>query len=188
MAWNALKTWTTEILTSTDLNAQVRDNVGFLKSIFESYTVFRDEKPANTAGQTFTIAAWNTRQINVKEGDDAGNLTLSSNKITFTPGRYYVSFKVNTVNNAANANNQKLRLRDTTGGVTYLSGQNYAVSNVDGATLTLEGIINVATTVALDLEHYVSSASGGTQIGGTALNVGEVEVYLMGTVIRLDDV
>lgn len=188
MAWNALKTWTTEILTSTDLNAQVRDNVGFLKSVFESYTVFRDEKPANTAGQTFTNAAWNTRQINVKEGDDAGNLTLASNQIIFTSGRYYVSFKVNAVNGAGAANNHKLRLRDTAGGVTYLSGQNYVVSTGDGATLSLEGIINVATTVTLNLEHYVSAASAGTQTGGAQLNVAEVEVYLVGTVIRLDDV
>lgn len=185
MAWNALKTWTTEILTSTDLNAQVRDNVGFLKSIFESYTVFRDEKPANTAGQNLTNSTWVTRNINVKEGDDAGNLTLSSNQIIFTPGRYFVSFDVSAANGGVNPQNHKLRLRDVAGAVTFLSGANVPVGNADGVTLYMRGIINVPTTTTLDVQHY---STGTTQTGGNALNAGETEVYLTGIVIRLDDV
>lgn len=185
MPWNALKTWTTEILTSTDMNAQIRDNAGFLKNIFDSYTVFRDEKAANTAGQALTNATWVTRQINIKEGDVANNLTLASNQITFTPGIYYVSFTVSGSNGSAGLVNHKLRFRNVAGAVTLLSGGNTGIGANDGATVSMEGIINIATTTTLDVQHYVS---GATQSGGAALNAGETEVYLMGIVIRLDDV
>ncbi|MBK9322713.1 MAG: hypothetical protein IPM97_07165 [Bdellovibrionaceae bacterium] len=59
-----------------------------LKSTGELLIV--DEKPANTAGGTFTSGSWQTRTLNTTRFNTIPGASLASNQITLPAGTYYV--------------------------------------------------------------------------------------------------
>ena len=131
---------------------------------------FQDQKANTTAPASIASGAWRTREINTEVTDTAGIASVASNQMTLPAGSYEVW--ASAPSSAATSNN-RIRLRDTTGGVTLVQGTNGSNPNANAITLSLHGFFTLTTSSALELQHYTSSTGNG----GIAVSSGEVEVY-----------
>jgi microcystin-dependent protein len=140
------------------------------------YALFRDEKPQGTDGGSNTSNTWETRDLNTKIVDTGGNVTLASNQFTLETGVYEIDARA-----PSNQMNQhRLRLRNISDSVTILEGQNSAVPNALGGTVShafLRGRFIITTPKTFEIQHR-GTANGGSDAFGRNMNVpGANEVY-----------
>jgi hypothetical protein len=143
----------------------------------------RDQKAANTAGGASAATTWNVRDLNTVIENSIQGASVASNQITLPAGTYRVSAACP----GHNIGNSKLRLRDAGDTVTYLAGQSYFYSATDNGeqNALLRGIITLAASDTMELQHYSLSAKA-TDGMGVQTNVGEVEVYADIVIEQLD--
>ena len=58
--------------------------------LFTSYAIIADQKSQNTAGGTFTLGAWRTRDLQTELADPDGIVSISSNQFTLAAGSYLI--------------------------------------------------------------------------------------------------
>ena len=58
--------------------------------LFSSYAIIADQKAQNTAGGTFTLGAWRTRDLNTEIADPDGIVSISTNQFTLGAGSYFI--------------------------------------------------------------------------------------------------
>lgn len=145
--------------------------------------IITDQKISGTDGGTFTSGAWQTRTLNTISGDTTiGTLvTLDSNQITITAGRYWLSVMAP----ACKVGVHQIRLANITN-TTYSYGM-----NADSATSTggmsqsnLSGFINISGTTIYEIQHQCSSSNTGSGFG-RATNFGGTEVYTIVTIVKM---
>ncbi len=148
-------------------------NASVVESDSGQYILIRDEKSSGTAGGTFTLGDWRTRDLNTIVQDETGNVTLSSNQFTLPAGTY----RFLAVAPARIVNVHKLRLQNTTDATTVEEGVNtiahVADSGTTNAWVTREFTITASKT--FELQHR-STATQATDGFGVATSFG-VEVY-----------
>lgn len=133
----------------------------------EDFVLIQDQKTSGTAGQSLTNSTWNKRDLTQKPVDTGSIASLSGASVISLPrGRYSV---VGHASSGANIGNHRLRLRDTTNGVTLLSGTN-AVNNSNAV---ISGEFELTGTVNIELQHWCTVAASG----GAAATTGESEIY-----------
>ena len=58
--------------------------------LFSSYAIIADQKTQNTAGGTFTLGAWRTRDLNTEIADPDGIVSIATNQFTLGAGSYLI--------------------------------------------------------------------------------------------------
>ena len=142
----------------------------------EDYTskwaYFRDEKASGTQGGTSVGGTWTKRTLNTVAANTIPGCTLTSDVISLPAGIYYVQARVQQ----RSPNLAKMRLRNTTDGVTLLVGMSQYGSGTDSNLLcSAAGKFTISGTKNIELQYY--SAAVTTYGLGVAVSSGEVEVY-----------
>lgn len=145
------------------------------------YINVQDQKTLNTNGGTPSAATYNTRVLNTEVNDTNSDCSLASNQMTLTAGTYECVVSAP----AYSAGHHKLRLRNVTDSTTVLVGSaDYGVTGAQAQSNRsfLSGRFTIAASKALEVQHYIESASGGSLGLGAPTNATEVEVY---TIVEL---
>ena len=113
---------------------------------------FEDRKAIGVLSGTATNGAWRTRDLNT-EVDPDGLATLSANQITLAAGTYHVWAEAG----GYRVNGHQIRLQDIDNTVTLLTGLSQRSHDTDttSTTSTLAGLIVLAATTVLELQHRV---------------------------------
>lgn len=135
--------------------------------------IIADQKAQNTAGGTFTLGAWRTRDLNIELADPDGLATIAANQITLAAGTY----RTLIIAPAYKVGDHASRLQNITDATTVLTGTSETTSTADAVTShsTIAGRFTIAAAKALEVQHQ--SASTGTTDGfGRQANF-QVEQY-----------
>jgi len=142
-----------------------------------------------------TLGTWNTRTLNTEKTDDIG-ITTTTNAMSLVAGTYYIDVSAatqfsGTTNSVAKNMTNKLRVRNTTDGVTLVDGLSHFIANNDtsGADAEdkdftqvahLRGYFTLAGTKNVEIQNWVNNAAAISPAarGGKATSSGETEVYL----------
>jgi hypothetical protein len=65
---------------------------GLTAGLFSSYAIIADQKAQGTAGGTFTLGAWRTRDLNTEIADPDGIVSISTNQFTLGAGTYLITW------------------------------------------------------------------------------------------------
>lgn len=175
------------IITPTKMSLEGRAFQGALYHI-------RDEKASGTDGDALTSGSWTTRTLQTEKQDDL-TVTTAANVISLAAGTYWT--EINAVSHfsgtATNGGVQnimsKLRLRNTTDGVTLCHGIGIRYQGQDdgggnnqamdiGLMTTISDRFVLAGTKNVELQNWITNGfSGPTSKGGKAISSGENEVY-----------
>lgn len=128
----------------------------------------QDQKANTTVPASLTTGAWRTRELNTEVVDTASIASVAANQVTVTAGTYIVFGTAPNVNTGVTG---RLRVRDTTGGVTLVQGTNGGASA--DALLSVFGYFTITVSSVLELQHFPN----GTNAGGVPNSTGDVEVY-----------
>lgn len=180
------KTWSTgELVTASNLNAELRDRMEYLKLrlVEGQYICIRDEKASGTNGGTFTSGAWQTRDLNTEVSDVGGYASVASNQITLGAGTYLANIRCP----AYQVSRHKARLQNITDGTTVLLGTSEVTAAVSVTTESkVCGIFTLAASKVLEVQHYCSGTLASTGFGLPA-SFGVNEVYTTVELIRIGD-
>jgi hypothetical protein len=127
---------------------------------------YQDQKTSGTNPASIVQAAWRTRELNTEVVDTANLGSLAANQVTLQPGTYIAWM---LANGAVASSSDRLRLRDTTGGVTLFQGSN----GRQGTAIAGFGVFTITVVSALEVQHFCTTTGNG----GTPVTTGEVEVY-----------
>ena len=123
---------------------------------------FRDEKPINNQGGTFTSGAWRTRDLNATQFNDITGASLASNQITLGAGTYsvYASLPSYTVSG------NKGRLFNITDSTQTILGN--SLRGVADQVMIAEvlGTFTIAGSKVFELQHQCITTVGGNGFGG----------------------
>lgn len=138
------------------------------------YAYFRDEKPAGTSGGSTSATTWQTRDLNAAVKIYIPGASLSGNRFTLPPGRYYIRAYVPVYIGLYS----RAALYDYTHS-TYLlySPSCFTSSSGSGFCLQpIEGEITLSAQTTLELRMWVSAANAA----GMGINTspsGVTEIY-----------
>ncbi len=139
----------------------------------KKYIKVSDVKAQNTAGGTFTLGAWRTRDINTEDIDTGSNCSIAANQITLDAGTY----ECRIMCPAYRCVSHQARLYDNTGAAVLLLGTSVR-SNSSAESTSYSFIIGRFTLAAesvLEVQHYCTGDSATIGFGQQA-NIGN-EVY-----------
>jgi hypothetical protein len=128
-----------------------------------SHVYIRDEKASGTAGGTATSGSFQTRTLNTKVSDARGLATLASNQITLAAGTYIVFARAPALGVAQH----QARLQNVTAGTTLIVGTaSYSdISTPSQSDSFIQGVITVAASQALEIQHRVATTASGNGFG-----------------------
>jgi len=154
----------------------------FVKNIVQGYLLYEDQKAAGTHGGGFVKDIWQKRTL-AEQSDENSYGTVSSSVITLEAGTYIVSGSAP----ALQVSRHQTRLRNTTSNTTLLVGSSEDAPAAVGSTSrsTIAGLITVAASQNLELQHHCNSTHANDGFG-IAADFGEVEVYARVEFWRVD--
>lgn len=129
--------------------------------------VIYDKKSIGTQGGTFTTGAWRTRDLNTIDTNAGSRITLSSNQITLTAGKYYIDA-------SAPANevlSHTIRLRNITDSSTDVFGTTEECGNDGEFFVTrsfLKGYLDINANKTYEIQHQGSRTETTDGFGGAA--------------------
>jgi hypothetical protein len=116
--------------------------------LFSSYAIIADQKTQNTAGGTFTLGAWRTRDLNTEVADPDGIVSISSNQFTLGAGSYLIRWVTITYNVYQN---QSRVYNITDASVEGFSQSNYGIyGNFPWGTIRM----TIAGSKTFEIQHY----------------------------------
>lgn len=128
----------------------------FANGMNKPYSVFMDVKSTSSFGGAFTASIWKTRTLNTSTVNTITGCSLSSNRVTLPPGKYYFNWKCPAVQTQSH----KTRLRKITpspsatiavGTSEYAGSDNQNSNNSSG-----NYIVTLTATSTLELQHRCS--------------------------------
>ena len=144
----------------------------------QPYILVRDEKAANTAGGTFTAAAWRDRVLNVERVDTHSIATLASNQVTIPAGTYRYRYRAPAMVTV----HHKGRLYNHTAGAEIAGSISEAHRDGAGGDSGLtvsegSGRFTIAVASAIGVQHWCTTTRA-TDGFGPATNIdSKVEVF-----------
>ena len=136
-----------------------------------------DKKTVGTAGGTFTMTGWRTRDLNTILTDSGSIVSsLANNQFTLPPGTYDIKCKAPAYYVGLHA----CRLRNITAGTTAAVGTTENTSTNSNSVQTSSYIdtrITIAVSTTFELQHYAKSRSQSTTGLGSPANIDQDEVY-----------
>ena len=170
MAWNTPITWDVDqIVTNTNLNEQIRDNLTYLKAAWDGYILLEDQKAQGTDGGTFTAGAWQTRDLNTEVADVGEHASLSSNQFTLDAGTYEAWWRAP----GYRVNGHQTRLQNVTDGTTIKEGSTSAAefedSSAGGLVIQTDSVgqcrFTIASSKTFEIQHRCSVTRATTGFG-----------------------
>lgn len=145
----------------------------------------RDQRTSGSASQTITSSTWTKRDLQTTATNEVVGATLTSSVISLPAGTYYADVKSTLrfrhLPGEGSPPTAKLRLRNTTGGTTLISGLNSAIFSTAASavvestvSIPLSGRFTLAGTTNVEVQAYVVATSLS---GGVPSTSGEDEVY-----------
>jgi len=167
---DALVNWTTGIR-----NVAIGPSGTIMQNLIDAYAVVAHSVVSGTGAGSMPTTTWNPRTLNTIKKDPSGIISLGSNQITLTKGRYRCRIIVPGYNVGAH----KARLQNITDASTELLGLN---SNSGSLTImtnsVIEGDFTITATKVFEVQHYHVGAP--TDAWGTAVSApGVTEEYLV---------
>ncbi len=158
--------------------SQFTNDAGYLQP---QIMIVQDQKPAGTAGGTFTSGAWQTRDLNTIQYNSIPGASLASNRVTLPAGTYLVKASAP----AFYVGNHKTRLYNFTGSSTLIAGSlEMSFQGSTGYDQTRSFVLGSFTLVgntAIELQHRCYATRSTDGFGGfnssNASTWGEVETY-----------
>lgn len=137
----------------------------------------RDEKSSGTAGGATSATTWHTRTLNTVKTNEITGASLSSDQITLPAGTYFIHARAPAYNSGA----IKSRLYNVTDAavVSELFGASVtsATANASSPDATLFGRFTLASSKALRLEMFATSAQATNGLGFPSTSSATTEVY-----------
>jgi len=124
----------------------------------------RDEKAQNTAGGTFTLGAWRTRDLNTEKTNEITGASLAANQITLPAGTYDVEWSAP----ASQVAQHQSKLYDVTNTADLIIGSCEFSSNVGLYAATRScghGRITLAGITLIELQHQSIATKAGDGFG-----------------------
>jgi hypothetical protein len=148
-----------------------------------SIATLEDQKAPATAGGTFTLGVFRTRDLNT-EDDPGGIVTLAANQFTLQAGTYFIRASAP----ADRVDSHQTRLQNITDATTDIIGSSeFADAGIRIQTRSvLEGRITITSPKVFELQHR-STATRAVNGFGIAANVGLNELYSEVEIIKLDE-
>ena len=130
--------------------------------MFSSYAIIADQKAQNTAGGTFTLGAWRTRDLNTEIADPDGIVSIASDQFTLGAGSYLIRWACPTYQVYSN---QSRVYNITDSSVEGISQSTYAIYGHFpwGATR-----VTIAGSKAFEIQHRCSNTRATNGFGGVA--------------------
>ena len=146
----------------------------------KKYWIVKDVKSDGTNGGTFTKGSWQTRDLNTLEGDSDTSVTLSSNQITLTAGKY----QIDATAPAYKVGFHQCRFRNITDSTTVIAGTSQRGTSSNTSISSLSGYIDITSTKVYELQHRCSTTNSGDGFGD-ASGFGESELYSVVKIIKV---
>lgn len=130
----------------------------------------RDEKAANTAGDTFTAGSYQMVTLNAVKINTITGASVSSSQVVLPAGTYEVNAMT-----GVNQGLQRSRIYDVTNSAVLLQGLNNPLATGSapaGPYAFMQGYITLAGTTTLEYQHRTTVTSAAA-----AANFGDTEVY-----------
>jgi hypothetical protein len=131
------------------------------------YACICDQKTATTAGGTFTLGAWRTRDLNTELYDPDGIVSIASNQFTLAAGTYIIEWSAT----AHFVDGHQTRLYNATDASVVESGssERSGVSGIHGQSIG-KAMVTLAASKALEIQHQCQTTRAtdgfGTATGG----------------------
>lgn len=141
----------------------------------------RDEKSSGTAGGTFTAGSYQTRTINIIDGDTSFS-SLNNNQITISPGTYEFDIQCT----ADRVNIHKAKLRNIDDSTDAIIGINSFAGATDAgySTALIKGRVVLTESKTFEVQHRCQTTNSGDGFGAATV-FGDVEVYLSGSITKI---
>lgn len=151
--------------------------------------LFTEQQTANTAPTALTGTAWTKSALNTEVVNTITGATLSSSVITLPAGAYIIMGwrALYFSGGSSSAASGKIRLRDTTAGVSYVGPNAFSQNSTASTVATYYNVpffftVTPSVETTYELQYYV----GSNFTGGVQLNLGsEPEVYTQVEVVDL---
>ena len=144
--------------------------------------ILKDVKADGVHGGSATSSTWTTRTLNTLQGD-CGFLTLSSNQITLSVGKYIIDASAP----AGNVDRHRIALYDVTNSSYDITGSvEYAPAGYYVNTRShLHAVKDIVTQTIFDIRHF--TLTGYATLGlGVASSSGLDEVYTIVEITRIE--
>lgn len=142
--------------------------------------IYEDQKASTTVGGTATATTWTKHDLTTEVVDTGSLGSVSSSVIALTAGTYRVSAFATFFATGTG----KIRLRNTSDNISIVGGNTSANAGGNGgSTAVLNSRFTIAATKNIELQYWVASTSGTSDLGQPASS-GEVEVYAGVTFIK----
>ncbi len=138
----------------------------------------RDEKVTGLNAGTCTSGSWSGRELNVM-GGDTNFITLSANRFTLQPGKYFIEATVPAF--GVGAHQAKLKVIDTNSDV--IVGTSMNGGTAAGSISTIAGEIVVSVESTFEIQHRCQNTRAGNGLGAAA-GFGVNEVYTQIKIIK----
>ena len=166
------KTLTSPVLTAPALGTPASGVLTNCTGVPQPYIYIRDEKSSGTAGGTFTLGAWRTRDLNTEVADTGNNATISANQITLAAGTYRFSAQAP----AYVINAHQCKLINITDTISYLGTSSFTNSGGanDVTNSFVHGRFTISTSKVFELQHQSQSTQASVGFGDACSMGGEV--------------
>jgi hypothetical protein len=138
----------------------------------------RDEKVPGLNAGTCMSGSWNTRELNTM-GGDTGFISLSGNRFTLQPGKYFIEAMVPAF--GVGTQQAKLKVIDTNTDVIIGSSMNGGTTATTVSTIAGEIVVTVTSTFEIQQRCQNTRAANGL---GSAAAFGVNEVYTQIKIIK----
>jgi hypothetical protein len=129
--------------------------------------VVEDRKAIDTPGGALSTApGWNARVLNTVVTNQISGASLASNQVTLPAGQYFVRAAAP----GYAVDRHAIRLVDVGTGLTLRFGRAAFATGGVQTDATLAGHLVFLLPTVIKIDHFVTSAAGGTQAGGVELD------------------
>lgn len=142
--------------------------------LFNAYALLEDQKAQATAGGSFTLNTWTTRDLNTEVTDPWGIVSLSSNQFTLQAGTYLIVGRAP----AWFVEQHKCRLRNITDGTTAAVGRSrYAAGTNADSESSVVARVSISSAKTFELQHLCRQSRATDGLGVPTDTAGTIEVY-----------
>lgn len=151
---------------------------GFFSSARYVYTTAN-----NTSGPGYTASTWATVLLGNEDYDPDNIGTLSSNRVTLAAGTYQISGTNSAVEDSSGNTQYRMRIRDTTGSTTLLTGStgHNSGGGSGGGGSTIFGVITLGVSSAIEMQLYTNGTLGTV----TPVATGDLEMWNTLSITRI---
>jgi len=146
----------------------------------------REKYATNTQGVAIASGSWLTRVLNDKIDPD-GIVTLSSNQVTLSAGKYAFAGEVVNYNSASQISTMQAALYNVTGTTYYPGTSERVAANGTSNSSKFKAQVTITTSTVFEVRNRVEVSNNSNGGGAATANFGQGEIYVNLEIIKYDD-